>query len=178
MYGTDMPGVMPDEFRKIMAHFATGVAVVTAGQGEDISAATISALSSVSLEPPLFLVCLNRNSRTGQQIVRSRRFGVSILPHGQETLASYFARKSADKKEACQFLEERETCAFVSGAVVQIEAEIEDVVEKRSHIIFFASPLQVWQPDEVGSHTPLIYYRSAFSSQGREAGRTRADMNC
>ncbi len=83
----------PRRFRDTLARFPTGVAVVTAAGADGPAGLTTNAFSSLSLEPPLVLVCFDRGSRTLAVVREQRRFAVNVLRAGQEELASVFASK-------------------------------------------------------------------------------------
>jgi flavin reductase (DIM6/NTAB) family NADH-FMN oxidoreductase RutF len=80
-------------FRTTLARFASGVTVITSTHGEDIAGTTVSAFSSLSLDPPLVLVCLDETSATRELIERSRVFAVNILARGQGELSDRFAKR-------------------------------------------------------------------------------------
>ena len=82
-----------EEFRDVMGRFASGVTVITADHEGRRYGTTASAVSSLSLEPAMLLVCLNRSSSTGQVIAAARRFAVNILAEGQADAAMRFAGK-------------------------------------------------------------------------------------
>ena len=82
-----------DEFRDIIGRFASGVTVITAEHEERPFGTTASAVSSLSLDPPMLLVCLNRTSSTGQAIAAARHFAVNILGEDQADAAMQFAGK-------------------------------------------------------------------------------------
>ena len=84
---------MPDKetFRHVIGHFASGVTVLTTRDGDEDFGATASAVSSLSLEPPMLLVCLNTRSSTQQAIHSSRVLGVNILDEDQGVVAERFA---------------------------------------------------------------------------------------
>src|SRR5436190_3702456 len=88
-----------DEFREVISHFASGVTVITAFQDERAYGTTASAVSSLSLEPPMLLVCMNKQSATGRAVAESRHFGVNILGADQVELAKRFAQKGGEKFE-------------------------------------------------------------------------------
>src|SRR3954447_21304621 len=92
-----------DRFRKVMGHFATGVTVVTtldAGRPEGI---TVNALSSVSLDPPLVMVALDRRRFITPTVHRTKRFAVNVLGEDQQALSDCFAaaRVTPDRQEFC-----------------------------------------------------------------------------
>src|SRR3954452_4193425 len=86
-----------DEFREVISHFASGVTVVTALHDGRKYGMTASAVTSLSLEPPMLLVCMNKQSETGRAVAISKRFGVNILGANQVDLAERFAQKGGDK---------------------------------------------------------------------------------
>src|SRR5712692_11685213 len=86
-----------DEFRDVIGHFASGVTVITAVHHGESFGTTASAVSSLSLDPPMLLVCMNRQSTTGQAVHAERRFAVNILTEHQAEEAVRFASKGTDK---------------------------------------------------------------------------------
>ena len=87
-------GVDPREFRDTLGRFPTGVAVVTAQGSDGPAGLTTNAFTSLSLDPPLVLVCFDRDSRTLPVVRESGRFAVNVLRAGQEDLARLFAGKA------------------------------------------------------------------------------------
>src|SRR4051794_41721914 len=87
----------PEEFREVISHFASGVTVITVLHEERRYGTTASAVASLSLEPPMLLICMNKQSETGRAVAAARCFGVNILAADQADLAERFARKGRDK---------------------------------------------------------------------------------
>jgi flavin reductase (DIM6/NTAB) family NADH-FMN oxidoreductase RutF len=94
---TDRPGVDAAAFRDALGAVCAPVAVVTSFYDARPHGTTVSAFCSLSLEPPLVLVALDRGSDLLRMIRRARRYGINVLSHGQEAIATRFARKGADK---------------------------------------------------------------------------------
>ncbi|MGH3262726.1 MAG: flavin reductase family protein, partial [Trebonia sp.] len=111
------PGVaeIEREFRQCAGSFATGVAVVTACDGEAVAGMTLNSFTSVSLRPLLVCVALARESRTLRILRRSGQFGISVLHAGQREAALTFARPGLP---FCEDLTER----FVDGYVFVVGA--------------------------------------------------------
>src|SRR5476651_728245 len=86
-------------FREAVAHFATGVTVITTIHEDRPAGMTASAVASLSLDPILLLVCISNALPTHTAIEGSRRFVVNVLGEGQEELAMKFARRAPDKFE-------------------------------------------------------------------------------
>lgn len=89
--------VSADAFRNAMRRFASGVCVVACGAGEDRRGMTVSAFSSVSAEPPMVLVCLNRGASAHAPLVTAGSFSINILGGEQEDIAMLFAGQGALK---------------------------------------------------------------------------------
>ncbi|HTK09847.1 MAG TPA: flavin reductase family protein [Ktedonobacteraceae bacterium] len=86
-----------DFFRQVMGCFATGVTVVTTQHEGELGGLTVNAFCSVSLDPPLVLVCIDRNSSTLQLMHESKRFAVNMLRDDQEAISRCFATHSEER---------------------------------------------------------------------------------
>jgi flavin reductase (DIM6/NTAB) family NADH-FMN oxidoreductase RutF len=89
-----------NEFRDVIGHFASGVTIITAVHEGQRYGTTASAVSSLSLEPPMLLVCLNKTSTTGQAIGAAGRFAVNILREDQPDLATRCLRMRSRRVSA------------------------------------------------------------------------------
>src|SRR5437879_3994210 len=85
------PAVDPTEFRRVMGMFATGVTVVTVEVGGEAHGMTANAVMSVSLDPPLVCVSVNRRARMDGFLQRAGGFAVNILAQDQQALSQYFS---------------------------------------------------------------------------------------
>src|SRR5688572_19887183 len=97
----DDPGpafVEAELFREVIGRFASGVTVVTVRSDGVDHGSTASAISSLCLDPPMLIVCLNRTSRTGRAIRRAGAFAVNILEEGQGHYAERFATAGSGEK--------------------------------------------------------------------------------
>ena len=91
-----------DEFRHALGSFASGVTVVTVKSGSERLGITVSAFSSVSLEPPLVLICISTNAAIHDSIRNEKRFAVNILSAEQEHLSRQFASRGIDRFEGAR----------------------------------------------------------------------------
>jgi flavin reductase (DIM6/NTAB) family NADH-FMN oxidoreductase RutF len=90
----------PEVFRKVLSQFATGVTVVTAESAPGkVHGMTANSFTSVSLDPPLILVCVDQRAQLLSYVMEKRRFGVSILNESQQELSLYFARAEQSEEE-------------------------------------------------------------------------------
>src|SRR5699024_5969008 len=85
------------DFRDAAGHFASGVTVIGTSKRNELFGTTASAVLSLSMDPPMMLVCLNRSSSTHDAVLETGEFSISILNRDQGHLAGHFASKSSDK---------------------------------------------------------------------------------
>lgn len=148
-----------DAFRAVIGHFSSGVAIVTARHDDRDFGATVSAVSSVSLEPPQLLVCINRKNRTCAAVSASRRFAVNILTENQSDLALTFARPGRDREFEALPLDRSDTgLPWLSDTLATIECEVSDTLVSGTHIIFVGSAVSA----RVREGLPLAYFRGKF----------------
>ncbi|MFI6743596.1 flavin reductase family protein [Nonomuraea sp. NPDC050451] len=157
------------EFTEAMAQLAAGVAVVTVRDGRDDLGTTVSALMSVSLEPPLLLVSLASGGYLNEVLLRQDRWAASLLSSGQAAIASRFA--TAGRPSARLLLagtpHHRGThsdALVVEGGVAALEAETTKVVPAGDHTLFIATVLAV--PYVEASLQPLVRLRSRYRPVG------------
>jgi flavin reductase (DIM6/NTAB) family NADH-FMN oxidoreductase RutF len=153
-----------EEFISIMAAFPTGVTVVTTldGTGQPKGLAS-SAFTSVSADPPLLLVCVDKSSRTLPALLDSRAFCVNFLKSGRHGVCGTFASKIEDKFADIPWRPAGNGMpALHEDAVAHAECVTEDVVEAGDHVILIGRVVGGRAPAE--DETPLAYYRRAFGS--------------
>ncbi|MEV1241543.1 flavin reductase family protein [Nonomuraea sp. NPDC050022] len=157
------------EFTEAMAQLAAGVAVVTVRDGRDDLGTTVSALMSVSLEPPLILVSLGSGGYLCEVLLRQDRWAASLLSAGQAAIASRFAtagRPSA-RHLVAGIAHHRGThsdALVVEGGVAALEAETTQVVPAGDHTLFIARVLAV--PYVTPSLQPLVRLRARYRPMG------------
>lgn len=131
-------------FRHVMGHFATGVTVVTTRSQETLAGLTINAFCSLSLHPPLILICVDHNSATGLIIRDSGIFAVNVLTEQQEALSHCFATASAERYEA--FCHARYQAAATGAPIIEdslafIDARVAAEYPGGDHAIFVGQVL-------------------------------------
>lgn len=163
----DRDGTVVDElvFREVVGHFTTGVAVVTTRRGPDRFGVTASAVSSLSLEPPMLLVCLHRRLATCDAITATGAFAVNILAEGQSHLARQFATRHPDKFRGVQVTDGDLRVPMLADALAHLECQVRERVDAATHAVFLG---EVLTARAVGG-SPLTYFRGAF---GRFVGAT------
>lgn len=161
-YGTDLGLSVVDEtsFRNVVGHFASGVTVITTADGGQLYGTTVSAVSSLSSEPPMMLVCLNRSSVTHDAVVRSGRYGINILSSAQGELARTFARKGQDKFAGVEHTVSEHGLPLLGGTLASIECVVEETAVGGTHTVFMGRVVAA----EAGAGEPLAYYRGTFGN--------------
>lgn len=119
-----------------MGRFPTGVAVVTALTDEGPAGLAVNSVASLSLDPPLMLVCLDRGSRTLRSVESAGRFGINVLGAGTEPVARSFARKVpvAEKWDDVEWRAQG-GIPRLAAAIVFIACRMRDVVSGGDHVI-------------------------------------------
>jgi flavin reductase (DIM6/NTAB) family NADH-FMN oxidoreductase RutF len=134
--------------------------VVTVCHDGRLVGTTVSAFSSVSMDPPLVMVCLKRDSRTLAALGQARTFCVNILASDQGDLAHRFARSGADDRFALTAVKAGVCGApLLSGAVAAVECELHAAHDGGDHEILVGRVLRV-VVDE--AKAPLVYVRGGF----------------
>lgn len=151
-----------DGFRAAMASFAAGVTVVTTIDDlEEPQAVTATAFSSVSLNPPLCLVCIDRRGRTYRPLLFKRRFAVNILRADQAWISNQFASTKPDRFASVAWRRGPTTgCPLIENALAWMECEVVEVHSGGDHDIFLGRPAAV----AVNDGEPLVYWRGSYSS--------------
>jgi flavin reductase ActVB len=152
-------------FRTAMSCFASGVTVVTTRDEDDTPFGfTANSFCSVSLEPPLILVCLARTANCYPVFTTCRRFAVSVLADHHHDVARRFATKQEDKFEGTAFTSAAHSLPAVEGALCVLSCDIEDLVDAGDHAILLGRVYHA----RVRQGTPMIYYNSTFHQLSRE----------
>lgn len=154
----------PDAFRAALGRFASGVTVVTCvdGDGND-HGMTVSAFCSVSLHPPLVLVCVARQASVHHVLVTAPTFAVNVLASTQEAIARRFADQESQRFAGIGFRRGRHGAAILSDVLASLECRRVTQYEAGDHTIV------VGEVDVAAVHEgrPLLYYRGGFAQLER-----------
>lgn len=154
--------VDPSAYRTAIGHFATGVAVVTCDGPDGPAGLTTNAVSSVSLEPLLLLVCFDNGSRTLDAVRGAGRFAVNVLRAGQEELAAVFASKrvQAEKFDAVTH-RIAHAVPVLDDALAWIACDVHQLHPAGDHTIGIGAVTHAWNAP--GEPEPLVFYRGTFA---------------
>jgi flavin reductase (DIM6/NTAB) family NADH-FMN oxidoreductase RutF len=149
----------PHEFRAAMALVPTPVTVVTAPGDPQPAGATANAVASLSLDPPLMLVCLEHRSRTLGALRAAGRFAVNVLTAGGETQARTFATTAphAEKWQGVPSTE-RSGVPVMDDALVWVVCELRDLLDGGDHTIVTGSVLDLG----TGEGDPLLFVEGEY----------------
>lgn len=143
--------------REALSHWASGVAILAATDGDEIDAITVSALTSLSIDPPLILAAIGEQTSILPMLREERRFTVSILAEEQRALAGGVAQRLPGMEAAFAGLDD----PAVVGALATLECSLWQEYDGGDHRIV------VGQVEEVSlgpERSPLLYYRREYRS--------------
>lgn len=151
-----MSEVTPQAFRQTLGRFASGVTVVTMLEDGETHGITVSAFLSVSLEPPLVLISIDKKAHSHHRLVKSERYGVSILSEGQQSLSNHFANRDPD---VVPEFERLDNFPVLKNALAQLVCKAVQKVDAGDHTLFVGQIEDlVWQ--EHGK--PLVYFHGGY----------------
>lgn len=151
-----------DAFRQLMAFWATGVSVITALGSDGPAGATANALTSLSLTPPLALVCFDLSSRTLHAVRESERFCINMLHAGQEGISRLFAsKKSPGEKFASLDYRIEDGTPVLEGCLAHLICALDSELRRGDHVVAIGEVL-AGRTDAGGS--PLIFYRGQYQA--------------
>ena len=154
--------VDPAAFRAVMGEVATAVTVVTAMDGSRPHGTTVSAFSSLSLDPPLVLVSLDRGSQLLEVITAAGRFGVNVLSGGQAALAARFATRGPDKFDGVGWRSDGMS-PRLEGVAGFLDCEVTAILDGGDHVIV-QGLVRGAEVEARHGQPPLTYHRRAFGT--------------
>ena len=151
-------------FRAVLGRFATGVTVVTAldKRGRD-AGMTVSALASVSLDPPLVLICIDHSASIYNTLSKATHFIVNILSEGQEALARRFAERGSNRFAGIGYEKGQNGAAVLLETLGYLECEVVALHESGDHDVIVGE-VEVAVSNE---GKPLLYYRGGYAQLER-----------
>jgi flavin reductase (DIM6/NTAB) family NADH-FMN oxidoreductase RutF len=152
-------------FRLAMREFASGVAIVTCGEGDLRAGCTATALASLSLAPPSLIVCIDRATATLARLRECGAFAVNVLGAQHEALANRFAGRGGVKGSARFARGEWTTLAtgapVLSDALAAMDCRVEEILDRHTHAIVIGA---VAAARRAGDGSALAHWRSRFET--------------
>jgi flavin reductase (DIM6/NTAB) family NADH-FMN oxidoreductase RutF len=147
------------ELRRVMGHFATGVTVVTTKDGEGTPfGLTANAFASLSLDPPLALICVDKAAQCYSCFEGSKIFAINVLGEEQEEISRRFATKGAQKFNGIPWHKSESGLALLDGAISHIECKVVHTYDGGDHTIYVGEVLRATTTGD----RPLIFYRGKY----------------
>jgi flavin reductase (DIM6/NTAB) family NADH-FMN oxidoreductase RutF len=152
-------GLDKSQFCRTCAKFPTGVTIVTVLDREGgPHGLTVSSFTSVSLEPPLILVCVDHRANVLEHFRRSESLAINVLDETQQELSVRFARRGENRFDGIAWYPGQNGVPLIPGAIAHFECGIQRTVDAGDHTIFIAEVLGVSSREG----RPLIYYGSGY----------------
>ena len=157
---TGARAVSASAFKDVIGRFASGVAVITSRLGGQDYGLTASAVTSLSADPPMLLICVNRSSTTHGAIHASGQFAVNVLSDQQAELARHFARSAGSKFDGVGYTVGHSGVPLIIGALAVLECRVDKIVTGGTHTVFLGKVVHLHSAEGL----PLAYYRGVFGS--------------
>ncbi len=152
-----------NELRRVMGHFATGVTVITTLSKEGkLHGLTANAVSSLSLDPPLLIICVDKKAESYSSFEESGVFTVNILADDQEDISRRFAVSGGEKFEGVAYRRGVNGAPILSGALAHLECKLHAAYEGGDHTIY----LGLIEEAETREVKPLLFFRGGYRSLG------------
>lgn len=162
-------------FRRSLGQFATGVTVMTASDGQRLVGMSVNSFSALSLEPPLILWSIRRESASWSVFERAGHFAVNVLAASQVELSNRFASSSADKFVGIDWLPDPQGAPLLPGVIAHMECALHQVVDGGDHLVLIGRVQRFARFDG----EPLVFTqgRYAVTQEHPDALQMQATMN-
>lgn len=151
--------ISKDEFRTALSRFPSGVTIVTTKDADGrFHGITVSAFASVSLEPPMILVCIDKDTGSHYAFQESCFFVVNILAEEQENLSNQFAAQISDKFDGVDYRLGISEIPVLEDALVTLECRLAYAHEGGDHTIFVG----LVEKSNVKDENPLVYWHGNY----------------
>lgn len=167
----DLSSADAELLRSAMRRFASGVTVVTAGSGEQQVGITVSAFTSISLDPPVVMVAINNESSAAPIILEAAHFAIHILSREQEALSERFAQTLTwnEKIGTTEWITGRSGAPVIVDVATVIDCVLLRSIEIGTHRVIFGRVVEITMKPDV-PHTPLLYYDRNYRTLDRPGG--------
>jgi flavin reductase (DIM6/NTAB) family NADH-FMN oxidoreductase RutF len=151
-------------FRNVLGRFATGITVVT-GLAEDNTPVglTVNAFTSLSLDPPLVLFCLDKGTASINAFSKGKAFALNVLGEDQQNLSVNFSTKKEDRFEGMDYVFWGTGVPILNNCLANLECAIDDVHEGGDHLIVVGRVNRLQQSE---SGKPLLYFNGKYAQIG------------
>ncbi|HTW87271.1 MAG TPA: flavin reductase family protein [Candidatus Binataceae bacterium] len=152
-----------NQLRQVMGHFATGVSIITTlSKDGELVGLTANALTSVSLVPPLLLICVDKKAESYPHFAESNLFTVNVLAADQEDISRRFATSGGNKFEGVSYRKGANGAPILNNILAFMECRIVGSFEGGDHTIYLGEIEEA----STGEGEPLLFYRGGYRSLG------------
>jgi flavin reductase (DIM6/NTAB) family NADH-FMN oxidoreductase RutF len=152
-----------NELRRVMGHFATGVTIITTASTEGRPfGLTANAFTSVSLDPPLLLISVDKKAESYPHFEQTKVFTVHFLSDDQESLSRKFAVSGGDKFQGVAYRMGANGVPILEGVLGYVECRLYAVYDGGDHTLYLGEVMQA----EVREGKPLLFYRGGYRAFG------------
>jgi len=168
---SEISAALKGNFKLAASMFPSGVAIVTSGHGSVVHGITVSAFSSLSLDPPQVLVCVARWSKLNQLVLASNSFAVNILAADQAALSEVFAKPGRDPVTTFTEIEIPHSIGvggspIIDGTAAYFDCSVVMACESGDHSVFFGDVLAAHASD---TKSPLVYFNRRYHDINKAA---------
>lgn len=150
------------EFRNTMGRFATGVTIITTVDDKgELFGVTANSFSSLSLDPPLVLFCLDLKAMSFDAFNSAAHFNINILADTQQDLSSHFAKSGTDKWAGMDYETSDSGCAILPGCLTTLECRKREIFDGGDHIIVVGEVEKF--SNDAGDNRPLLFYQGRYN---------------
>ena len=147
------------KFKKVLGSFATGVTVVTTSLDRRNHGLNVNAFSSLSLKPPLVLICIDKKTESSKILKKSKIFAVNILQHNQEHLSKIFSDpQNKNRFRGVKTIKKISGSPIIVNSLAYIDCRVEKVFSIGDHNIFIGKVITL----NYKNLNPLLYYRGEY----------------
>jgi flavin reductase (DIM6/NTAB) family NADH-FMN oxidoreductase RutF len=154
--------VSRDDLRRVLGRFATGVTIITVKSGQEVHGLTVNSFTSVSLDPPLILICIQKSATGHGYFSDGAGFVVNLLSRDQEELSNRFANSALSAMERFKDLAYKKTDSSIpilDGNLGHLECKVANQIEAGDHTIFIGEVVHA----EITPETrPLLFFESRY----------------
>ncbi len=156
-----LPNVDSAAFRTACGKFATGITIVTVIGPDGLpQGMTANSFTSVSLEPPMVLVCIDRKATILHKVKAARTIGINVLAENQRSLSTQFSRPGTDRFGVVPWFAGETGVPLLNGVLAHYECEVTSVAEGGDHLVFIAEVRHL----QCFAGRPLLYFESGYET--------------
>ena len=161
-----LPPIEQQLFRRVCGKYATGITVVTILDANAVpQGMTANSFTSVSLDPPLVLVCSDRRTAFLNHFEVGARYAINVLEEEQQEMSSCFARASRDRFQGIEWTPGVNGAPILKGVLASLECSVSQMVEAGDHLVIIGQVMHAtWREGQ-----PLVYFNSSYQSLRTES---------